>query len=47
MQWLKIIKDKYGTEISDITIKRTLNELRYSYAKPQISPKIIGKNNKD
>ena len=36
---VKLIKDKYGIEISDSTVRRALHERGYSYIGPKISPK--------
>ena len=40
---VKLLKDKFGIEISESTIRRALQEHEYHYIRPKICPKNIWK----
>ena len=43
---VKILKDKFGIEVSESTIRRALNEHEYHYIGHNIYLKILGKSSK-
>ena len=43
---VKLLKDKFGIEVSESTIRRALQEHEYHYIGPKICSKILGKSSK-
>ena len=43
---VKLLKDKFGIEVSESTIRRALQEHEYNYIGPKIWQKIFGKRYK-
>ena len=43
---IKLLKDKFGIEVSESTIRRAFQEHEYHYIGPKTCPKILGKSSK-